>query len=165
MNQLSNQPRFDIRCILYEFVNSGPNKLQISFWYSSPPRFSRMCLQATSALNSAFPTPSPLNGSTKLAASPTNKHPSACIILGWLSSFFLGLPKGNCQPFSLPGTNDAFSNRSLKIRWFSITSFCIAFSFLFCLFNSEITIPMPTFTIPLPNGNNQKYPGITLSTK
>ena len=66
--------------------------------------------------NKAFPIPSPVNGSTRLPASPTSKHPLPNILRNF-NSFFLGEPKGNCHPFPLSLTSSAFANLSLNFSF------------------------------------------------
>lgn len=166
MNMFSKnlfEPSF---CMLYDVFNSGPIVSQSSLSYISrffsdtsfSFRHLAMCFAANFPDVIAFPTPSPVNGSTSEAASPTNTHP-----LPW---FFLWCdPNGSVHTFIPCGSIFAFLNLSLKIGLFVIISSCVFFrsSFLFCF--SLVSMPSPTFAQPLPNGNIQKYPGCMLSTK
>ena len=74
-----------------------------------------MWLAAISPVTSAFPTPSPENGSTRDAASPTNRTPFMLERRGFILDFLRGEPNGSCQPFAEPGTISASAKRSLNI--------------------------------------------------
>ena len=164
-------------CSFVEFVNSFPNSPHMSSMYATAASSGKpsectslsKCLLVILAVNKALPIPSPLNGSTRLAASPTAIAPAIAARLGWKEgAFFLGEPNGSCHPFCDLGTRVALANRCLNRGCSSMTHFCIClrdFFFPFCFLCSEISMPIPTFTTPFRTGNSQKYPGRTSSMK